>query len=136
VSHAWSRTTWGSSSAAIPSRFLSELPEQLVEDAAGSSSVLDPRRDIPLWGRRGRRRAPGSVGDGGDGDDRVEIGFEADDADDWHDPDPWRHEERHEEAAFPAAVPAARQRRAPVRRAPGTGRLPKMAEEKFGRIER
>ncbi|HMK99816.1 MAG TPA: UvrD-helicase domain-containing protein, partial [Acidimicrobiales bacterium] len=47
VSHAWSRTTWGSSSAAIPSRFLSELPEQLVEDAAGSSSVLDPRRDIP-----------------------------------------------------------------------------------------
>ena len=33
LSHAWSRTMWGSSSQCIPSRFLSEIPSELIEDA-------------------------------------------------------------------------------------------------------
>ncbi len=32
LSHAWSRTMWGSSSQCIPSRFLSEIPAELIED--------------------------------------------------------------------------------------------------------
>ncbi|MGP0031228.1 MAG: UvrD-helicase domain-containing protein [Acidimicrobiales bacterium] len=32
VSHAWSRTTWGRTQPAMPSRFVSELPSHLVED--------------------------------------------------------------------------------------------------------
>ncbi|MDE3087748.1 MAG: ATP-binding domain-containing protein, partial [Acidobacteriota bacterium] len=59
VTHAWSRTTWGTSSHAIPSRFLSELPEELVEDVGPSwRSRPDPLREIPAWSRRrgGRRR--------------------------------------------------------------------------------
>jgi DNA helicase-2/ATP-dependent DNA helicase PcrA len=37
VSHAWSRTLWGSSSSNIPSRFLNEIPAELIRDAAGST---------------------------------------------------------------------------------------------------
>lgn len=33
LSHAWSRHLWGSSSQCIPSRFLSEIPSELLEDA-------------------------------------------------------------------------------------------------------
>ena len=127
VTHAWSRTTWGSSSHAIPSRFLSELPEELVEDVGPSwRNRPDPLRDIPAWSRRRRRPSsePEATDPGHDPGTAV---------DDWHDPDPWR-----EDAPRPAADPvrrppttsAPRQASAPGTRRPG--RLPKMAEWKFG----
>ena len=34
VSHAWSRMLWGNTSANIPSRFLNEIPSELVRDVA------------------------------------------------------------------------------------------------------
>ena len=125
LTHAWSRTTWGISSAAIPSRFLSELPAELVEDRGVSSAVLDPGREIPVWGRRGRRGAPRLGGDDAD------LELDTNPVDDWHDPDPWPDEETPPPATTAAAPP--RPRRSPVRRAPGAGRLPAMAEEKFRR---
>jgi DNA helicase-2/ATP-dependent DNA helicase PcrA len=36
ISHAWSRTLWGKSSYAVPSRFLAEIPSEHVRDAAPS----------------------------------------------------------------------------------------------------
>jgi DNA helicase-2/ATP-dependent DNA helicase PcrA len=35
VSHAWSRMLWGNTSSNIPSRFLNEIPSELVRDVAG-----------------------------------------------------------------------------------------------------
>ncbi len=40
ISHAWSRTTWGRTQAAMPSRFVTEVPTHLVEDVGLGS----PRR--------------------------------------------------------------------------------------------
>jgi DNA helicase II / ATP-dependent DNA helicase PcrA len=40
ISHAWSRTTWGRTQAAMPSRFVTEVPSHLVEDVGLGS----PRR--------------------------------------------------------------------------------------------
>ena len=37
VSHAWSRTTWGRTQPAMPSRFVTEIPSHLVEDVGLSS---------------------------------------------------------------------------------------------------
>ena len=34
VSHAWSRMLWGNTNANIPSRFLNEIPSELVRDVA------------------------------------------------------------------------------------------------------
>ncbi len=42
VSHAWSRMLWGSTSANIPSRFLNEIPAELVRDVA-----VERGRDSP-----------------------------------------------------------------------------------------
>ncbi len=50
VSHAWSRMLWGSSSSNIPSRFLNEIPTELIRDAPGSTG-------------RGWSRRPGGGGD-------------------------------------------------------------------------
>ncbi|MGH9081632.1 MAG: 3'-5' exonuclease, partial [Acidimicrobiales bacterium] len=47
VSHAWSRMLWGSTSSNIPSRFLNEIPTELIRDATGSIG----RRDTPRVGR-------------------------------------------------------------------------------------
>ena len=140
VTHAWSRTTWGMSSHAIPSRFLSELPEELVEDIGPSwRSRPDPLREIPSWGRRRRRPSGGGTGES-------EAGFEdGGDPDDHHDPDPWPDEEGFDGPPSAAAA-ATRQARPssgrPARRTGGVGgagraptrpgRLPKMAEWKFG----
>jgi DNA helicase-2/ATP-dependent DNA helicase PcrA len=49
VSHAWSRMLWGSTSSNIPSRFLNEIPAELVRDAVGSTD----RAGLPLTGRGG-----------------------------------------------------------------------------------
>ena len=67
VSHAWSRMLWGNTSSNIPSRFLNEIPAELVRDVAvergwGSSLGLRRRRVVGDFGRPVRRprgaRAP------------------------------------------------------------------------------
>lgn len=135
VTHAWSRTTWGSSSHAIPSRFLSELPDDLVEDVGSSwSSRPDPLREIPSWGRR--RGSSSSDGPRARFDVDVEDGHgEGPGADDWHDPDPWADDDRPPDTAAPGADRATHRQAAPGSRgaARRPGRLPKMAEEKLGR---
>ncbi|HAM02396.1 MAG TPA: ATP-dependent DNA helicase PcrA, partial [Acidimicrobiaceae bacterium] len=133
VTHAWSRTTWGASSHAIPSRFLSELPEELVEDMGSSwSNRPDPLREIPSWGRRRRVPRRDDLGSDPGAASPDEAGHEAGaDIDDWHDPDPWREDTSVTEALpppRPSPVPAS-PRGGRAKRTPG--RLPKMAEEKF-----
>ena len=64
VTHAWSRTLWGSTSHAIPSRFLSEIPAELVRDV-GASSLQRPdptRLGSARFRRRPDRRGPGGAG--------------------------------------------------------------------------
>ncbi|MHB8594415.1 MAG: 3'-5' exonuclease, partial [Acidimicrobiales bacterium] len=79
VTHAWSRTLWGSTSHAIPSRFLSELPDELVHDVGFPSTA---RPDLPRRGWSRARRV--------EVDDDLDFGAGAGgEADDWHDPDPW-----------------------------------------------
>ena len=119
VTHAWSRTSFGSTSHAIPSRFLSELPDELVEDVGISfGSRPDPLQASSMWARR---RAQGARAQRAEEDD-----FGADAAggavEDWHDPDPWR-EERSDRTADQRPRTSSRTRK---------GRLPKMAEWKLG----
>ncbi len=60
VTHAWSRTLWGSTSHAVPSRFLSELPAELVRDVGSSwTKRPDPLpRPVVVAPARGRGRGP------------------------------------------------------------------------------
>ena len=59
LTHAWSRTLWGSTSHAIPSRFLSELPGDLVRDVGSSwTKRPDPLRAVS-WSRRRVGADPG-----------------------------------------------------------------------------
>ncbi|HLX87255.1 MAG TPA: UvrD-helicase domain-containing protein [Acidimicrobiales bacterium] len=131
VTHAWSRTQWGATSHAIPSRFLSELPDELVEDVGPTSGQLRAGRTVPSWRRR--RRAGGDDGGGSSAvDDHFDTG--GTDVDDWHHPDPWAdpevaHDDRPRKEQQPARATALR--RASSGRS-GPGRLPKMAEWKFG----
>ena len=66
LSHAWSRMLWGNTSSNIPSRFLNEIPAELVRDVVvdrGWGVVL--RRDRRLRapsGRGGPHRHPGPLG--------------------------------------------------------------------------
>ncbi len=74
LSHAWSRLLWGSSSSNIPSRFLGEIPDELVAEVAlagsgwsggtpGRGSFGSGTPPIPARGADGRRRsAPSSNG--------------------------------------------------------------------------
>jgi DNA helicase-2/ATP-dependent DNA helicase PcrA len=57
LSHAWRRTLWGSTSHNIPSRFLSEVPAELVEDVGvvGSSTS-----GLGLPRAPGRRQSSGA----------------------------------------------------------------------------
>jgi DNA helicase-2/ATP-dependent DNA helicase PcrA len=128
LSYAWSRTQWGTTSHAIPSRFLSELPEHLVEDVGPTGGRPDPLRAVPSWARR--RHGSGRYGrdDEFAQNDPEDLGFEAaEHADDGHDPDPWR-----DEAPSPAPAPRPRTPPPPRRAPSGPKRLPKMAEWKFG----
>jgi DNA helicase-2/ATP-dependent DNA helicase PcrA len=53
LTHAWSRTLWGSTQYNPPSRFLDEIPESLVEVAEGSRERRPRASRGPLgWGRR------------------------------------------------------------------------------------
>jgi DNA helicase-2/ATP-dependent DNA helicase PcrA len=127
LSHAWSRTVWGSTSHAIPSRFLSEVPDGLVRDV-GLSLVRrpDPRSPVPA---RSRVTSPSS---------RV-----FDDDDDPFAEHPYGDSERVPSASSyrrppdrtPPRAPAAGTRRTgrPVSDGPPRkSRLPKMAQWKFG----
>ena len=49
ISHAWSRTTWGRTQPAMPSRFVTEVPSHLVEDVGLGS----PRRGTGNFSARG-----------------------------------------------------------------------------------
>jgi len=125
VTHAWSRTLWGSTNHAIPSRFLSEIPPELIRDVGASSTTRpDPTR---LVSARWRRRAdlPGG-GDGPDDDNWSAAADTAHDADSWHDPDPWDDDDGPRPPA-----PTERPRRTPVGGSGRRSRLPKMAEERF-----
>ena len=57
VSHAWSRMLYGRGSSNIPSRFLNEIPTELVRDVA-----VDRGRGSGGRGRGRRRRYSGPVG--------------------------------------------------------------------------
>jgi hypothetical protein len=152
LTHAWSRTLWGSTSHAIPSRFLSELPGDLVRDVGSSwTKRPDPLRALS-WSRRGSGRHPGPGNDwegidpevAGDADSQAHVpGGAGEWADDFHDPDPWGD-----------ADPVPTSRRAPSSPRPASGsaggartssasaggartagrksRLPKMAEWRNG----
>jgi len=64
VSHAWSRMLWGNMSSNIPSRFLTELPAELLRDVGGAGGTGGPAtggRD--RWGgRRGADDEGGTPG--------------------------------------------------------------------------
>jgi len=164
VSHAWSRTLFGTTSRAIPSRFLAEVPDHLVRDIGGGSGAhhrIDAWGGSPSWGgeprtARQRREPWDDTGAWHDPDD-VDSHFGDPDGerfdDHWHDPDPWgdRHEEpssaRRTDRSGPGWV-----RTSAVRQTGATGasaappgrrggprkqsRLPKMAQERFDRTER
>ncbi len=143
VTHAWSRTQWGSTSHAIPSRFLSEIPAELVRDV-GASAMLrpDPTRLVSArYRRRPDRQGAGTdSGHAHDEDTWSAAADSAHDEDAWHDPDPWADDTMGDARPVPTRTVAEPTRvrtslppGAP-RRPAGTGRtsrLPKMAEERF-----
>jgi len=134
VSHAWSRTLWGSTSHAIPSRFLSELPDELVRDVGGSSSArTDPLRSLSAWTRRRTGLRGGLAGFHEDElePETPESEVRHSDADDFHDPDPWRETDSETEVE-PGTQASVRSARSTQQRSGGRrSRLPKMAEERL-----
>jgi len=166
LSHAWSRTLFGSTSRSIPSRFLAEVPDELITDIGGGSGAV---RTISAWdgtrhgagsgsrwsGSRGpggssRRPWPGGAGSGGadpwesDGSPGDGTGHDAGgDVDDWHDPDPWGDLGVRSVRTTPNRSTGAT--RSPIQKPVANrstggprrpGRLPKMAEERFDRDRR
>jgi DNA helicase-2/ATP-dependent DNA helicase PcrA len=57
LTHAWRRTLWGSTTANLPSRFVSEVPAELVEDVGVLGSG---RPDAGVAPRPGRRQSTGA----------------------------------------------------------------------------
>ncbi|HEY1990197.1 MAG TPA: UvrD-helicase domain-containing protein, partial [Acidimicrobiales bacterium] len=57
-SHAWSRMLWGSSGSSIPSRFLNEIPAELIRDVGGSREDYQ----LNLDGRFGESRGIDDAG--------------------------------------------------------------------------
>jgi DNA helicase II / ATP-dependent DNA helicase PcrA len=55
VTHAWSRMLWGNTSSNIPSRFLNEIPAELIRDVGGDGGGR-------TFGARGSRRSDDDVG--------------------------------------------------------------------------
>jgi DNA helicase-2/ATP-dependent DNA helicase PcrA len=151
VSHAWSRTIFGSTSRAIPSRFLAELPDHLVRDIGGGSGT---HSRIAAWGARRPRAGFGQgaaweQADGfGDPDD-LDSHFGDPDGDrfddHWHDPDPWgdRSDGQTSRTSEPSSWRRTGAARLTPSRSPGPaarragprkpGRLPKMAQDRFDR---
>ncbi|MGH9097484.1 MAG: 3'-5' exonuclease, partial [Acidimicrobiales bacterium] len=58
LSHAWSRMLWGSSGSSIPSRFLNEIPAELIRDVGGSREDYQ----LNLDGRFGESRGIDDTG--------------------------------------------------------------------------
>ena len=50
LTNAWSRTLFGASNYNLPSRFLKEIPDELVTVAASSPAVRRPARPATRWG--------------------------------------------------------------------------------------
>jgi DNA helicase-2/ATP-dependent DNA helicase PcrA len=145
LTHAWSRTLWGSTSHAIPSRFLSELPADLVRDVGSSwTKRPDPMRALSWSSRRAAPR--GSSTDDWDGVDvpgaEAESGHATHDparewTDDFHDPDPWGDAgPRTPVRSTQPTRRAASSPPAPARASGRKGRLPKMAEWRNGTTPR
>ena len=69
VSHAWSRMIFGSTSSNIPSRFLNEIPSELVRDVGGESGGRTLRLSSRPAGARPSRDAdpPATTGERPDG---------------------------------------------------------------------
>jgi hypothetical protein len=147
VTHAWSRTLWGSTNHAIPSRFLSEIPPELIRDVGSSATTRpDPTR---LVSARWRRRPELGGADRSDDDNWAAAADTAHDADSWHDPDPWDDDGPRRPSASGSSsssydgrssssdsrprppATAERPRRTPVGGSGRRSRLPKMAEERF-----
>jgi DNA helicase II / ATP-dependent DNA helicase PcrA len=131
VTHAWSRTLWGATSHAIPSRFLSELPAELVRDVASSWSARpDPLQSSPWWRRRGAGRS-GDDATEADEHDEHHAQSPLQDPGGWagefHDPDPWGDGDPPPELA-PRPTGPARTGTRGTRGSARSGRLPKMAE--------
>jgi DNA helicase-2/ATP-dependent DNA helicase PcrA len=132
LTHAWRRTLWGSTSHAIPSRFLSELPGDLVRDVGSSWN----KRPDPLRATSWSRRRAGMAGAATEQWEGVDESAAGDFAQDFHDPDPWGDSE--------LVAPDPPRSTAPVRRpAPSSAgppgrksRLPKMAEWRNGTTPR
>jgi DNA helicase-2/ATP-dependent DNA helicase PcrA len=60
LSHAWTRTLWGTTQRNVPSRFLAEIPEALVDDAgvrARSRAGANSAYTSP-WSKRSRNGVP------------------------------------------------------------------------------
>jgi len=57
ISHAWSRTTWGRTQPAMPSRFVTEVPSHLVDDVGLGS----PRRGTGYDTVSGEEHLPGAT---------------------------------------------------------------------------
>ena len=160
LTHAWRRTQWGSTSPAFPSRFLAELPEDLVRDVGSS---VRAGRDALASSVRRHWRGPGRVGTADPSgfepdpdtswDDHHHAGAGADPWDDVPDPDPWDDEDgpRRDSAAGRSAPQRATGRtsrpdslgstKSPPPRSTRSGssatrgarprRLPKMAQWRF-----
>jgi DNA helicase II / ATP-dependent DNA helicase PcrA len=158
VSHAWSRTLWGTTSHAIPSRFLSELPNELVRDVGGSW-LKRPDALRAGYGSRRDRVHEGAWSHDGGFDDTSDTTYETvsgeTSVEDFHDPDPWGDSSSTSEPSYArsdsssswkdsqSAVDRVDGRRrspprrdgGPVRGAGRRSRLPKMAEERLRRGE-
>ena len=59
LSHAWRRATWGGGGMSVPSRFLLEIPPELMAGPRARPGLGGPRR-----GPRPRRRVPRAAGRG------------------------------------------------------------------------
>jgi DNA helicase-2/ATP-dependent DNA helicase PcrA len=57
LSHAWRRATWGMGQASVPSRFLLEIPAELMvgPDLTGGQEALDVDLDLAFGSRRATR---------------------------------------------------------------------------------
>ncbi len=130
LTHAWSRTLFGTTTPAVPSRFLREIPEALVVEAPGGHGALGgwlaARSASPV--ARARRALSGRPG----GLDEVDSHFSDPHEDpaaagDW---DGWDPDEAAVRRVGSRGPREPWVRRSPARR---TGRLPKLAEERFRR---
>jgi DNA helicase-2/ATP-dependent DNA helicase PcrA len=132
ISHAWSRTVFCSTSPAIASRFMSEIPDELVRDS-GLSYLKRPdparlpgdnyRGDRPY--RRGESQRGGTRGD----EPWDEDSWDADSGGTWRDEQPYRLGASYGSGSGDRSSDAQKKPRT------ATGntkrRLPKMAEERL-----